>query len=201
VPHRRRGPHDPRLPVHVTLRAAAGLPSLRGAQVFYALRRALAAASGAHFRILQFSAQRDHLHLLVEAEGATGLARGCQGVAVRVAKAVNRVLGRRGTVWGDRYHARWLRTPREVRAALVYVLQNFRKHLVGARGLDPCSSAPWFAGWRTPPAHVSTPAPVRAPRTWLARVGWRRHGLLDPEQGPQESGATRSSCRARPQRR
>jgi hypothetical protein len=185
VAHRLRETHDPRLPVHVTMRAAAGLPSLRGDRVFPAVRRALAAASGARFRILQFSTQRDHLHLLVEADGATGLARGCQGLAVRVARAVNRVLDRRGTVWGDRYHARWLRTPREVRNALIYVLQNVRKHLAGARGLDPCSSAFWFTGWRTPPAHVPGPVPVRAPRTWLARVGWRRHGLLDPDQGPQ----------------
>jgi REP element-mobilizing transposase RayT len=115
VPHRRRAPHDPRTPVHVTLRAAAGLPSLRGARIFDAVRRALAAASRAGFRLIHFSVQSDHVHLLVEADRSGGLARGCQGLAVRVAKAVNRVLGRRGAVWGDRYHARCLATPREVR--------------------------------------------------------------------------------------
>jgi hypothetical protein len=173
------------VPVHVTLRATAGLPSLRGAVVFSAVRRALSASSGVRFRIFQFSVQRDHLHLLVEAEGASGVARGCQGLAVRVARAVNRVLGRRGAVWGDRYHARWLRTPREVRNALVYVLQNVRKHVRGVRGLDPRSSARWFEGWRVAIATPAAPSPVRTPRTWLARVGWKRHGLLHPDEEPR----------------
>ncbi len=185
VPHRRRTPHDPRVPAHVTLRAAAGLPSLRGARLFGAVRCALAAGSSRTFRLLQFSVQANHIHLLVEAEGPTGLARGCQGLAVRMAKAVNRVLRRRGAVWADRYHARRLGSPREVRAALVYVLQNFRKHIVGARGLDARSSAAWFNGWRGPPPRPPGPPPVRTPQTWLARVGWRRHGLLDPGEGPR----------------
>src|SRR5262249_9125783 len=112
-------------------------------------------------------------------------ARGCQGLAVRIAKAVNRALGRRGAVWGDRYHARWLRTPREVRAALVYVLQNWRKHVPGARGLDPRSTARGFEGWRRAPPRPAGPAPMRAPRTWLARVGWLRHGRLGVDEGPR----------------
>src|SRR5262245_1721914 len=195
VPHRRRPLHDPRVPVHVTLRAAPGLPSLRRGAVFAAVRRALAAASGTGFRIVHFSVQRDHVHLVVEAEGTHGHARGCQGLTVRVAKAVNRLLGRRGAVWGDRFHARWLRTPREVRNALVYVLQSVRKHVAGARGLDPCSSAAWFTGWRMPAPQAPAPVPVRAPRTWLARVGWTRHGFLDPDQGP--SPPRRRSARFR----
>src|SRR5262249_48571094 len=140
---------------HVTLRAMAGLPSLRGGEVFPAVRRAVAAASHAAFRVIAFSVQADHLHLVVEADEPTGLAKGCQGLAIRVARAVNRRLGRRGPVWGDRYHARALVTPREVRHAFVYVLQNWRKHVPGARGFDARSSAPWFGGWR---AAVATPA-------------------------------------------
>jgi hypothetical protein len=68
-----------------------------------------------------------------------------------VAKAVNRLLRRHGALWGDRYHARQLETPSEVRRALVFVLQNWKKHVPGARGLDPRSSAAWFDGWQTPP--------------------------------------------------
>lgn len=140
TPHQRRVPHDRRCPAHVTLRAASGVPSLRGDRLFTAVRTALAAASKARFRLLQYSAQRDHPHLLVEAEEPTSFERGVRGLAIRVAKAVNRVLGRHGHVWGDRYHARLLRTPREVRNALVYVLNNWRKHIPGSRGLDPRSS-------------------------------------------------------------
>jgi hypothetical protein len=112
-------------------------------------------------------------------------ARGVQGLAIRVARAVNRVLARQGPVWGDRYHARALATPREVRNALVYVLANWRKHVRGAVGLDPRSSAGWFDGWRSPSARSSDPPPVARARTWLARVGWRRHGLLGLREAPR----------------
>ena len=127
----------------------------------------------------------DHLHLVVEADGPTAFERGVRGLAIRVAKAINRALGRRGHVWADRFHARLLRTPREVRNALVYVLHNIRRHLPGTRGLDPCSSARWFDGWRTPVPAVAEAAPVAPARTWLARIGWRRRGLIDVEERPR----------------
>ena len=185
VPHRRRLPHHPRCPVHVTLRLRSELPSLRGYRIFTAVQRAFRAASRDSFRLLQFSVQSDHLHLLVEADEPTRLGRGVQGLAIRVARAINRVLRRHGRVWDGRYHSRLLRTPREVRNALVYVLQNIRKHAPGARGLDPRSSAAWFQGWRTIVAAPLNGAAVVAARTWLARVGWRRHGLLDVREAPR----------------
>ena len=183
VPHRVRPVHDRHCPVHVTLRARGGLPSLRREDIFEVIRRAFGHASNARFRIIQYSVQSDHVHVLVESD-AVSISRRIQGLAIRLAKAVNRVLGLRGRVWGDRYHSRLLRTPREVRNALVYVLQNWRKHLRGVRGLDPRSSALWFTGWRNRSGTQSAPSPVRTPRTWLAAVGWRRHGLIDVDELP-----------------
>jgi hypothetical protein len=153
--------------------------------LFAAVAHAFAAASRDSFRLLQFSVQSDHLHLLVEADEPTRLARGVQGLAIRVARAINRVLRRRGRVWDGRYHARALKTPREVRNAFVYVLQNFRKHLHAAAGIDPRSSARWFRGWRRIVAAPLSGAPVVAARTWLARIGWRRHGLLGIDEAPR----------------
>ena len=184
VPHRRRPMHDRRCPVHVTLRARGGLPSLRREDVFGAMSRALHAASNARFRVLHYSVQSDHVHVLVECDDGA-LRRGVQGLAIRTAKALNRLLARSGKVWGDRYHSRILRTPREVRNALVYVLQNWRKHLQAGNAMDPRSSARWFDGWRVPFSVPAGPPPVRAARTWLASVGWRRHGLLDVNEVPR----------------
>jgi hypothetical protein len=174
----------------VTLRATSGVPSLRHGRLFITTRNALAAASTDRFRVLHFSVQADHLHLLVEADEPTGFERGVRGLAIRIAKAVNRALGRHGRVWGDRYHARLLRTPREVRNAFVYVLNNFRKHIRGARGLDPRSSARWFDGWRRAVGPASEPRPIADPRTWLARIGWRRRGLIDVEECPRSVRST-----------
>src|ERR1043166_5502538 len=187
VSHTRRPPHDRHCPVHVTLRACEGLASLRDTGVFGAIRAALAHSSGTTFRVLHFSVQMDHLHLLLEADGSLDLRRGIQGLVIRVARAINRAFGRRGKVFGDRYHARRLRTPREVRTAYVYVVQNWKKHVPGARGFDPRSSAVWFTGWQNAAAAITQPAPVAAPRTWLALVGWKRHGLVRLAEGPRHA--------------
>jgi hypothetical protein len=140
------------------------------------LRRALARASKSFFRLLHFSVQIDHVHLIVEAAGTLALTRGTQGLAIRCARAINRACHRRGRVWRHRYHAHYLRTPREVRAAFVYVLLNHRKHLRAAPGIDPCSSGAWFEGWARPPPAPPGPCPVVPATTWLATMGWLRAG-------------------------
>lgn len=102
VPHRRRPAHERYHPLHVTLRAVRGLPSLRTARLFPALHRGLTAGSTEAFRIVHFSVQANHVHLLVEADVSSALVRGLQGLAIRLAKTVNRLVGRRGRVWADR---------------------------------------------------------------------------------------------------
>ncbi len=192
VSHLPRPSHSRHHPVHVTLRAVAGLPTLRGAASFRRIRAALAAARERFgMRLAHFSVQRDHLHLVVEATDRRALSRGVQGLAIRVARAVNRRLERSGRVFADRYHAHALKTPREVKNALGYVLCNGRKHggaaTVPAGYADGCSSAPWFDGWARPHALVFASAthpdgpdpPVVRPETWLLRRGWRRRGLID----------------------
>ena len=174
----------------MTIRGRPEIPSLRGEDLFPAVTAALKAASKPGFRLTQFSVQSDHLHLLAEGTDKTTLALGLRGLVIRVARAVNRALDRDGSVWADRYHARALTTPREVRQGLVYVLMNFRKHVRHQPwGLDPCSSAPWFDGFRDrarirPPPATTDEAPVAASRTWLGNIGWRRHGLIGIYERP-----------------
>ena len=176
--HIRRPREDHEHPILVTLRAGRGLPSLRSLTVFPALSRALALSNRSNFRIVHFSVQTDHLHLVVEADGRKALTRGIQGLAGRCAFAINRASKRRGRVWSDRYHRRPLRSPREMRAAIVYVLLNFRKHLRAPALIDPRSSGPWFDGWAKATERSPAPIPVSRARSWLASVGWRRAGGL-----------------------
>jgi REP-associated tyrosine transposase len=202
VPHRPRPDHVPRHPAHVTLRACTDLPSLRGDHLFLTLRSCLTRSAPHGVRILHFSVQTNHVHLIVETDGRRALSRGIQGLVIRLAKGINRALGRRGRVWGSRYHARALRTPREVRNALVYVLQNWRHHGIGRAVPDPCSSAAWFDGWATNVAPAPGTLPVASPRTWLAAVGWRRLGLIRIEETPARNREYRlhANRRGKPQR-
>jgi putative transposase len=178
VRHASRPLLEPRFPVHVTTRVA---------------RERLGA------RIVHFSIQSNHIHLLVEAKDQVALGRAMKGFGVRVARRLNRLGDRKGRVIADRYHARYLRSPTEVRRALVYVLQNGVKHARDegriARGervwIDPHCSAPFFDGWhprcrqwipaRDAPAHPlhgSGPSamPVAPASTWLLRAGWLKAG-------------------------
>jgi REP element-mobilizing transposase RayT len=193
VYHVKREIPERRCPAHVTLRVRREVPSLRRRAFVEEMRRSFAAACERNsFRLVQFSIQRDHLHLLVEADDARALGRGMKSIAARVARCVHRVFRRAGPVLLGRYHVRALRTPREVRNALAYVLLNARKHWMQRHGsappvrIDEASSGPWFTGWvhRTQPSSSREPPPVAGPRTWLLRVGWRRHGAIDPREVP-----------------
>jgi hypothetical protein len=181
--------------VHVTMRIVRGIGTLRSARAYGVALRAFASSAGRFgMRLNHFSVQGNHLHIIVDVAGKTALSKGMQGLSIRIAKRLNRLLGRRGHVFGDRYHARILRTPREVRNALAYVLNNARRHAqqlgrsYPPRWVDPFSSATAFDGWRDPPdADRGPPLPILPARVWLLKVGWRRHGLiaLDEVPGPR----------------
>lgn len=184
---------SPSYPLHVTLRLVEGVASLRRVTRVRSIRRSIQRAHKAGFRVVQYAVMGNHLHLVVEASDRRRLARGMQGLKVRLARGLNKVLGRRGRLFRERYHVRALRTPREVRNHLGYVLNNLRRHAAQrgrslARGwVDPFSSGPQFGGWagrirtdrRLVGEEVTAPA-----ETWLLRVGWRRHGLLSPDLVP-----------------
>lgn len=191
-PHRRRAPLASRHPCHITLKVRTEVPSLRSAKLVVELERSWReVCERGRFRLVHYSIQYDHVHLIVEARSARDLACGLKAVAARFARGVNRVFRRAGRVLADRSHVHVLRTPREVRNAIAYVLLNARRHLAkGGRALpgiarmDPASSGRWFAGWRKSAPASHDPPAVAAPRTWLLSVGWRRRGLIDLAEVP-----------------
>jgi Transposase IS200 like len=145
------------------------------------------------FRIVHYSVRDNHVHLIVEAENAKCLASGMRGLAVRTARRVNRLLSRRGKFWADRWHGHCLKSPREVRNALVYVLQNHAKHAPTSPrvSLDCLSSAQWFDGFVEPiPRGFRSIGPpcVIAPKTWLLGSGWQRRGRIHSWEVPKGSG-------------
>jgi putative transposase len=187
IVHARRPEVTRHQPVHVSLRVVADVGRLRRRDGYAAVRRALMVCVGREaFRIPQISIQANHVHLLVEADDKRALADGLRAFMIAAARRRNRATGRTGRVF-ERFHMTVIRTPRQARHALGYVLCNWRRHredLAGARQrrtpIDPYSSGPRFDGWRDPPADLRLPPgyeplPTGAARSWLLTVGWRAH--------------------------
>jgi putative transposase len=174
VSHMSRPKLASRFPVHVNVKVTKDVFNLRSRRSFRVIQRAFFAGNDRFgFRLNHFSVEGNHLHFIVEAVDAESLARGMQGLEVRIAKGLNRMMSRKGRVFGDRYHARILRTPTEVRNALRYVLNNHQKH-AAERGqpLPPSYQDPY-----TSLTEATGPPLVVPPRTWLLNRAVRSLGL------------------------
>jgi REP element-mobilizing transposase RayT len=203
--HEARPRHDHRHPVHVTIRVVRDIDGLRRRDLYFALRHAtIVSAKREDFRIVQMSIQRDHVHLIVEADDEVALSRGVQGFSISGARQINKAITARGgerrsgKVIGDRFHARPLTSPRAVRNALAYCLNNWRHHgedraaFARTWNVDPFSSGAMFFGWKEqacspvlwplPPTYH--PLLVRRPRTWLLQSWDRFYPLISVREVP-----------------
>jgi REP element-mobilizing transposase RayT len=216
-PHKRRAAIKKYEAGHVLLRVAPAVGSLRRRFMYRALREASIAVAlrelaydevGGAFRIVHISIQRTHVHLLVEADNKLALARGMQSFQISAAKHINREYSsklrlseaRRGNVFVDRYHLEVIKTPRQARRALSYVLNNWRKHREDRDGaatewnVDPYSSAVHFLGWKEREDAVVLwrwrdtydPLVVYQPKSWLLREGWLKHGRISFYEVPSQ---------------
>jgi REP element-mobilizing transposase RayT len=161
VPHRARPRFERRLPVHVTMRMAEHVWNLRSRRSLRALDSALRHGSERFgSRVVQFSLQGNHVHLLIEANNTASLVRAMKGLGVRIARGMNRLMGARGRVLGDRYHSRVLHTPTEVRRVVSYIRNNHRHHTPEVQ---------FSAAWVDPYSSDAPALAMRPARTWLVR--------------------------------
>jgi len=203
--HTARPEHDPQHPVHVTIRVVRSAAGLRCKDLYLALREATIVTAKRHdFRIAQMSIQRDHLHLIVEADSTGALSKGVRGFSISAARQINKAITARGgdrrtgKVIADRFHARPLTSPRAVRNTLAYCLGNWRHHgedrapHAQAWKVDPFSSGATFSGWKElegspslwPLRPTYQPLIVFRPRTWLLQSWDRFFPLISVREVP-----------------
>jgi REP element-mobilizing transposase RayT len=192
-------------PQHAVLRTVESVPRLRTPKVYEAIRGAMAKVlEKPDFRVVHMSIQHNHLHFIVEAESKGALSHGMRALAIRCARAINKVLHRTGRVFAYRYHATPVTSPRQMRHVLSYVLNNWRRHHEDGRSIrarqalvDPYSSALDFTGWKERFAILPEyrRLPVARPQTWLMNVGWKRHGPISVHEVPGESASRHSGGR------
>jgi len=182
----------------VTWKLELDLPNLRGPQTARPILDAIAAGKEREgFRVVHFVLEKRHLHLIVEADSAEALGKGLRSLGIRIARAINKALGRKGRVIRERYYSRALKTPTDTRNTLRYVVNNTRRHrsqrgeVVNRDWIDWLSSAEWFDGWRHGFRPPPEPWPVARPTTWLLRTGWQKAGGpldLNEIPGPTPEG-------------
>jgi len=164
VSHRARARFEKPTPVHVTLRVREEVWNLRSRRAFRRIRACFENSRGRFgARLVEFSVQGNHLHLIVEADSSAALSQALQGLCIRIAKALNALMRRAGAVFADHYHSRLLKTPTELVYAIRYVLGNAAHHF-GGGGRDRFSSA----------GLEDREDVLAKPLGWLLRVGWKR---------------------------
>lgn len=136
---------------------------------------------GGLVRIVEYSIQSNHVHMLVEACNSADLSRGMASLNTGIGMRLNRIWSRagEGSVFKERFHMEVISTPTQMRNALTYVLRNDVHHKLNLRTLDPCSSAPSFDSWAQLQGSekqrmASTRCASARPQTWLLRVGWQK---------------------------
>jgi REP element-mobilizing transposase RayT len=227
VPHVTREPFDKTRALHITLRVLEVIGRLRTRRAYMAIREAaITVLTHEAFRIVQMSIESTHLHLLVEADSRAALSTGMKAFEISAAKHLNAAFSnaggwwerkraarlghalpkrRKGRVFSDRYHETHIKSPRQARHALAYVLNNWRRHREDRRAdarswrIDPFTTGWAFDGWKeradTPFAfklrETYQPTPVWLPKTWLLREGWRRYGLIGLREVPGPKAGVR----------
>jgi len=205
--HDSRPTFKPYHALHVVMRVVDAVGNLRRRAMYKAVRDAsVVAAVRERFRIVHLSIQGTHIHMLAEAKNAEALACGMQGFEISVARSINTMLRpdrhrrRRGKVFADRYHLEVIKSPRQARNALSYILNNWRKHREDQAGLpatwlvDPFSSGISFPDWKEmegrdlmwPIRDGYEPLVVRRPASWLLREGWKIHGPISARDVPSK---------------
>ena len=195
VPHRKRHDVDARHPVHVTMKLRKGLPDMRSRKAAEVIIDRLRAGRERDakrektLRVVHFTILGNHIHMIVEADEKVALSRCVGGLAARIAKGLNKLWGRKGQVWKERFHSQALTCPSMVRNTMVYVFRNAKNHgIVEGEKLDPLSTAPQFlearGEWRRPRwspfmdiLNLVEQA-VCAPLSWFLRIGWHRAGPI-----------------------
>ena len=107
--------------MHITVRFTKGLPNMQTAKMFRIFRQAVVGAKAHGLQVVEFALLGNHYHLLVEAQSNSQLNSAMKSLNIRLARTLNFLLKRKGAVVSDRFDLKILRSPTQVRNALVYI--------------------------------------------------------------------------------
>jgi len=153
-----------------------GVWNLRSQRCFGPIADALRAVRRERegFRVVHFSVQGNHLHLVAEADDRPAMTSGMRALLIRIAKRLNRVMGKSGRLYADRFHERALTSARQVRNVVRYVLGNHAKHMAQVGKAHLAADVDRFSSANLALDDARTGPPWSRAESWLLRIGWLR---------------------------
>ena len=126
--------------LHLTIKVRSNKADIKSKKILKALHHAIKRARLKKLRVIHYTLEFNHLHLLIECESHKTLHQGMQAFGISLSKAINRIKKLKGTVYKHRYHLKKLATRRELKNALHYIFNNGKKHKRTNSILDPYNS-------------------------------------------------------------
>ena len=120
VAHRTRERVNQRLPLHINFKYRIQIKNKAFLKI---LKRALLNSRRQGLKILHYSVQTNHVHFIIEASDNKILECGMRSLTVTLTKGINQ-----GRIQLQRYHLHILKTLKETKNAIHYVIFNEQKH-------------------------------------------------------------------------
>lgn len=126
--------------LHLTVKIEKSKANLKNKNVLAILKKAIFNARRQGLKVIHYSLEYDHIHLIIEADNNRTLGKGMQAFGVTLAKAINRMRKVKGQVYKHRYHFRQITSSRQLKNVMTYIFNNGVKHKTSATALSPFNS-------------------------------------------------------------
>ncbi|MGZ3787001.1 MAG: transposase [Bacteriovorax sp.] len=126
--------------LHLTVKIKKNKAEMKNKSVFSLLKRAILNARRQGLKVIHYSLEYDHVHLLIEAENNHILGKGMQAFGGTFSKAINRMRKLKGGVYKHRYHFRKISSARELKNVMNYIFTNGLKHKTAKNIVNPYNS-------------------------------------------------------------
>lgn len=126
--------------LHLTIKVRENKADIKSIKLLKALHHAIKRARLMKLKIIHYTLEYNHVHLLVEADTHHALHRGMQAFGISFSKAINKTKRLKGTVYKHRYHFRQICSSRELKNVLHYIFHNGIKHGRTSSLIDPFNS-------------------------------------------------------------
>lgn len=126
---------------HLTIKVRENKADIQSKKLLKALHHAIARARLKNLKVIHYTLEYNHVHLLVETNDHRILHAGMQALGISFSKAINKVKSLKGHVYKHRYHQRKIGSARELKNVLLYIFNNGKKHKRTNKRIDLYNSA------------------------------------------------------------